>query len=373
MLNRTKRLIIKEFLAILRDKRSRALLIIPPVLQLLVFSFAATHEVKNVNLGVYTEDRGYAASRLISHLRAAKITFSHVKLYHNLKSVKRAIDSQKVIAVVYIEPQFTKNMEIGVPAVVQIILDGRKANASLIVQGYINRIIQEFVSEWHEEHRGRPDAVLSTAAPRVWFNPNLKATWSTVPALVGILSNLVVLLITALSIARERELGTFEQLLVSPLRPVEILIGKSVPALVLGVTEGMLMSVAVMLVFRLPITAVGFVLLFFSMLLFVLSIVGVGLFISSLSKTQQQGFLGAFAYQVPATLLCGFATPIENMPHWLQLVAYINPLQYMVALSRSIFLESPSPALVSQMAWPLIPIGAFTLVASMWLFRRKME
>ncbi len=372
MLNRIKRLIVKEFLAILRDRRSRALLVIPPVLQLLIFSFAATHEVKNVNLGVYTEDRGYAAVELISHFLAAKKTFSHVIFYHDLRAVKDAIGSQRVIAVVHIGSQFTKSLELGVPAKVQVLLDGRKANASLIVQGYINRIVQLFLSEWRREHSGKISAMSSTVVSRVWFNPNLKSTWSTVPALVGILSNLVVLLITALSIARERELGTFEQLLVSPLRPVEILIGKSVPALVLGMAEGMVMSVIVMLVFGLPITAVGFVLLFWSMLLFVISIVGVGLFISSLSKTQQQGFLGAFAYQVPATLLCGFATPVENMPHWLQWAAYINPLQYMVALSRTIFLENPSPSLVFRMAWPLVPIGVFTLMASMLLFRKRI-
>ena len=173
--------------------------------------------------------------------------------------------------------------------------------------------------------------------------------------------------------ARERELGNFEQLLVSPLRPIEILIGKSIPALVLGFIEGVFMIFMAVVVFRLPITLRGFFMLLGVMFVFLLSVVGVGLFISSLAKTQQQGFLGAFTYKVPATLLCGFATPIENIPVWLRWVAYINPLQYMVTICRTIFLENPSIKLVVNMVWPLIPIGLTTLTAATILFRKKME
>ncbi len=377
MLNRIIRLIIKEFLVILKDKRSRIILIFPPLMELLIFSFAATHEVKNVTLGIYTEDFGAPARKLIAKFESARPTFSRIKYYNSLKDIKQAIDSQEIFVAIHIKSTFSKDIEAGNPTSIQIILDGRKANASLVVQGYIKRIIQDFISEWllyrskMYKAKIRPASII--LVPRIWFNPNLSSTWSTVPALVGILTNLVVLMITALSVARERELGTFEQLLVSPLRPVEILIGKAIPAIILGFVEGIFMIVMAILIFRLPITFSGISLLLGVMLLFSLSIVGVGLFISSLAKTQQQGFLGAFTYQVPAILLCGFATPVENIPDWLRWLAYINPLQYMVTACRSVFLENPSITLVISMVWPLIPIGLTTLTAATLLFRKKTE
>jgi ABC-2 type transport system permease protein len=376
MINRIIRLIIKESSAILRDKRSRMILVFPPLVQLLIFSFAATHEVRNMTLGIYTEDHGYAARELIAKFEAVPVTFSHIKYYSDLKEVRRAIDAQDILAAVHIGPTFSRDIEAGEHISIQILLDGREANAALVVQGYINRIVQDFVSEWtsyREMHKTEGHRVRSTLVSRIWFNPNLNSTWSTVPALVGILSNLVVLMITALSVARERELGTFEQLLVSPLRPIEILIGKTIPAFILGFVEGIFMMSMAVLIFRLPLTLSGALLLLGGMFLFLMSIVGVGLFISSLAKTQQQGFLGAFTYQVPATLLCGFATPIENIPDWLRWVAYVNPLQYMVTICRSIFLENPPINLVVSMVWPLIPIGLTTLTAATLLFRKKME
>ncbi|NOZ87399.1 MAG: ABC transporter permease [Deltaproteobacteria bacterium] len=376
MTNRIIRLIIKEFLAVLRDRRSRVLLVVPPLIQLLIFSFAATHEVRNVRLGIYAEDDGNAARELIGRFRAIPATFSNIKYYHDLEAVKHAIDSQDILVAVHIAQSFSKSLEAGNPGSIQVISDGRNANAALVVQGYINRIVQNFVSEWSSSHtmskKGHRE-MSTTLAPRMWFNPNLNSTWSTVAALVGILCNLVVLLITSLSVARERELGTFEQLLVSPLRPTEILVGKSVPALVLGLIEGMFMIAMAVLIFDLPLTSTGFFLLLGTIFIFVQSTVGVGLFVSSLAKTQQQAFLGTFTYLVPATLLCGFATPVENIPHWLRWLTYVNPLQYMVTLSRTIFLENPSMDVVVAMAWPLVPIGLVTLAAASALFRRRME
>jgi ABC-2 type transport system permease protein len=376
MANRIIRLIIKEFLAVLRDRRSRIILVLPPLVQLLIFSFAATHEVRNVTLGIYAEDHGYAARELIARFEAVPVTFSQIKYYRDLKAVRQAIDAQDILAAVHIGPTFSKDIKAGKRTSIQILLDGREANAALVVQGYINRIVQDFMSEWtsyREMHKTGGHRISSTLVPRMWFNPNLNSTWSTVPALVGILSNLVVLMVTALSVARERELGTFEQLLVSPLRPVEILAGKAIPALVLGFAEGIFMMSMAVLVFRLPITLSGVLLLLGVMFLFLLSIVGVGLFISSLAKTQQQGFLGAFTYQVPATLLCGFATPVENIADWLRWLAYVNPLQYMVTICRTIFLENPSMNVVVSMVWPLLPIGLATLTTASLLFKRKME
>ncbi|MFA7165560.1 MAG: ABC transporter permease [Desulfoplanes sp.] len=376
MLNRIIRLIIKEFLAILKDPKSRIILVVPPLIQLLVFSFAATHEVKNVGLGIYTEDNGRAARELVSRFYAIPRTFSRLQDLHDLAGVQRAIDAQEVLAVVHIGPTFSKDLEAGRSAPVQVILDGRKANAALVVQGYINSIVQTFAAEWSTNNApprtGTQGTEASHLVPRMWFNPNLNPIWSAVPALVGILINLVALLVTALSVARERELGTYEQLLVSPLRPTEILLGKAVPAIILGFIEGVLMVALLLLIFRIPFTG-SLLLLLLAMFLFLVAIVGVGLFISSLSKTQQQGFLGAFTYMVPAVLLSGFATPVANIPLWLRWLAYLNPLHYMISLTRAIFLENPDAAGVMHMIWPLLPIGLITLTGATWMFRKRME
>ena len=375
MLNRIIRLIIKEFLALFKDPQSRVILVVPPLIQLLVFSFAATHEVKNVSLGIYSEDHGQAARQLISRFYAIPQTFSHINQLHDLKSVQNAVDAQNVLAVVHIGPTFSKEIEAGRSAPIQIILDGRKANAALVVQGYIGRIVETFATQWWAEngHPTQSSAISpSVLVPRMWFNPNLNPIWSAVPALVGILINLVALLVTALSVARERELGTYEQLLVSPLRPAEILLGKAVPAIILGFVEGVLMVSLLLLVFQLPFTG-SRGLLFLAMFLFLVAIVGVGLFISSVSKTQQQGFLGAFTDMVPAVLLSGFATPVANIPDWLRWLAYLNPLQYMISISRAIFLENPGATEVMQMIWPLLPIGILTLTGATWMFQKRME
>ncbi|HOM98859.1 MAG TPA: ABC transporter permease [Acidobacteriota bacterium] len=376
MLYRIARLTKKELLAVLKDRRSRFLLIGPPLLQLLIFSFAATLEVRNVTLGVYMEDHGRAARDLLARFQGAQRTFRTIRYYRDLKTVRQAIDNQEILAAIHIGPDFSKHIELGVPERVQVILDGRNANAASVVQGYINRIVEDYVKETlsrlHEPGIAKATS-LDSIVTRKWFNPNADPQWSTVSALVGVLCNLVVLLITALSIARERELGTFEQLLVSPLRPAEILIGKSVPAILLGFIEGIFMTCMAVVIFDLPLTLKGFVLLLGTIFAFVFSVVGVGLFVSSIAKTQQQGFLGAFTYQVPATLLCGFATPVENVPDWLRWLAYVNPLQYMVTLSRTIFLENPSTRVVLSMAWPLVPIGLVTLAAATALFRRRMQ
>jgi ABC-2 type transport system permease protein len=193
-----------------------------------------------------------------------------------------------------------------------------------------------------------------------------------VPSLVAILTALVGVVVTSLSVARERELGTFEQLLVSPLRPTEIIIGKTVPALVVGVTEGTVISLVGVYVFHVPFHGSA-PLLFVSLVVFASSIVGVGLFISSLAKTQQQAFLGAFAFMVPAVLLSGYASPIENMPEWLQTATLLNPVRHFMVIVRGVFLKGLPTADVLSSLWPLVLIAAATLTAATWLFRRRME
>jgi ABC-2 type transport system permease protein len=207
---------------------------------------------------------------------------------------------------------------------------------------------------------------------RNWFNPNLDFKWFTVPSLVCILTTLIGLLVTGLSVAREREMGTFEQLLVSPLHPLEILIGKALPALLVAILDGTLIVLAAVWVLGVPLNG-SLMLLYAGMAVFLAAIIGVGLFISSLSMTQQQAVLGAFLFMVPAVILSGFASPIENMPDWLQTVTYGNPLRYFMTIVRGVFLKDIPASLVWEQTWPMAIIALCTLSAATWLFKRRME
>ncbi len=369
MWQRIRSLIVKELLAILRDPRGRYILIVPPMVQMLIFSFAATQEVKNVRMAVLNEDYGTAGRDLVARFEGST-DFARVDRLRGEADIAPAIDSRRALLVLHIGPDFSRRLEAGRPAPVQLILDGRRSNAAQIVAGYAQAILDGYDRELAEARRRPPPA--SLVAARVWFNPNLETTWNTVPGLVAILTTLMGLMVTALSVARERELGTFDQLLVSPLEPLEIIAGKTAPALIIGLAEGTVMLLVGVFVFRVPFQG-SVALLYLGMTVYLAAVIGVGLFISSLAMTQQQGFLGAFVFMVPAVLLSGFATPIENMPEWLQTLTLANPLRYYIAMIKGVFLKGMPAAMAFHLLWPLAVIALVTLSAATWLFRHRVE
>lgn len=373
MFERIRRLVIKEFLAMFRDPASRMVVIVPPLVQLFVFSFAATLEVRNAGLAIFNEDPGILGRELAARFEGIPETFSRIVACGNPSEVRKVLDRQDVLVVVRIPQDFTRSLEAGRPTTVQVLLDGRRSNAAMVAQGYVGRIVQSFADELARD-RPSPLKAVPRAVPftRIWFNENLHSLWSSVPALLGILTNLVALLVTSLSVARERELGTFDQLLVSPLRPGEILVGKAIPAFLVAYGEGGLMIAVAVFIFGIPFRG-SLALLAAAMFIFLLAIVGVGLWISSLAQTQQQALLGSFTYMVPAVLLSGFATPVENIHPVIRWISDIDPLRYMVAVSRMVFLEDPRPEVVVPYVLPLVPIAAFTLVSAAWLFRHRLE
>lgn len=362
-------LIVKELLAVWRDPKSRFLLVAPPIIELMIFANAATQEVKNVSVAVFNQDRGTYSRDLIARFEGS-LNFREVIHLKSQGEMAPAIDSRAVLMVLHFESDFSRKVAAGTPAAVQLILDGRRSNASQILQTYAEQIVGSYNVEVATTHRGAPPA--STVVARIWFNPNMDAYWSTVPSLVVILTALGGLMVTALSVARERELGTFEQLLVSPLSPYEIVIGKAVPAYIIGLAEGSFMVVAAVFIFGVPFSG-SLLLLYSGISAFLLAIIGVGLFVSSLAKTQQQAILGAFATMVPMTLLSGFATPIQNMPGWLQYMTLANPYRYFVVIVKGVFLKAMPASDVLGNLGPLLIIAAITLSASSWLFRHRVE
>jgi ABC-2 type transport system permease protein len=369
MLGRVRWLVFKELLAVWRDRRSRVVLIVPPLIQLTIFTFAATQEVKNVPVAVLNEDSGRYARDLVARVEGSP-NFSRVFRVGSEAEAARAIDARRALMVVHLGPAFSREVAAGRPAAVQLLLDGRRSNAAQLVAGYAGEIVARYAAELESLRGGPPPA--STVVSRVWFNPNLESTWSTVPALVAILTTLMGLMVTGLSVARERELGTFDQLLVSPLSPTEILIGKSVPALLIGTAEATGMILVGVYAFGVPFRgSVG--LLYLSMEVYLAALIGVGLLVSSLAKTQQQAILYSFMFMVPAMLLSGFASPIANMPDWLQALTWANPVRHFMTILKGLFLKDLPAADVSRSLAPLCVIAAVTLSAASWLFRRRME
>lgn len=369
MIRRIWALLIKEILAVWHDKKSRMLLVIPPILQLFIFAWAATLDVKNVPIGVLNRDNGEQAFELLQRFHGAPV-FSTIYYLKSVEEIAPFIDNQRGLMVVHIDEQFSRNLNALRPAYIQLIMDGRKSNTTQILLGYASSVIQQFNKDFAAKVGVETDK--TELFPRNWFNPNLLYYWYNVPSLCALLSMLTSLSVTALSVARERELGTFDQLLVSPMLPIEIMIGKVLPAIFIGMIEGTVIILAAIFIFQIPFTG-SFFLLYLGMFIFVSSIVGVGLFISSLSSTQQQAILGTFLFTSPAVSLSGFATPVENMPFWLQRITEINPLRYFLVIAKGSFLKGIPEHVVLNNIWQMAIIALVTLSAATWLFRKRLQ
>jgi ABC-2 type transport system permease protein len=368
MLNRVIALTIKEFLALLKDKRSRTVIIIPPLLQLIVFGYAATFDLNRVPYALYNEDSGAASRDLAARVEGSP-TFHLVARLRNDSQIAPMINTKQVLMILHMGPHFTRNLLLNRSSQLQVIVDGRNSNTAMLVLGYMRSIVSRFNEQWVYTQGGiRPPARLNI---RTWFNPNLESRWFIVPGIVGLLTLVVTILVTALSVAREREAGTFDQLLVTPLAPVEILLGKVLPGFIIGSIEASFIILVAVSWFHVPLLG-SLVALYTGLLLFLLSAIGVGLMISSIAVTQQQGLLGAFLFLVPSIILSGFATPIANMPPFMQDLTLLNPMRYFLIIIRSVFLEGGTVSLLWPQYWPMAVIGLVNLSLAAWLFRHRL-
>ena len=365
-------LVVKEFLAIMKDPKSRVVVIGPPIIQFFVFGYAATFDVSNVRYAVLDEDRSVESRQLLSRFQGSP-TFRLVAELNSNRQVGQWIDRQDARLVLHIPQTFSRDLHAGRPAQVQVIVDGRNSNVASVALGYAGAIVAQYNAE-----RGSPLSGSSPSAARptlqlvdrAWFNPNLQSRWFIVSALGGLIAMIVVLLLSGLSVSRERESGTFDQLLVAPFRSGEILLAKALPPMACGMFDALLLATAAVLWFGVPFRG-SLPALVVALSMFIVCVVGVGLFISSLSSTMQQSLLGSFMFIMPNVILSGFTTPIANMPDWLQVGTLINPLRYIVAACREVFLQGGTLGTIWPQLWPMALIAAATLTAAAWLFRHR--
>ncbi|MDE2004986.1 MAG: ABC transporter permease [Rhodospirillales bacterium] len=360
-------LLVKELLAVLRDAKSRMVLIGPPLIQLLVFGYAASFDLNHVPMAVYDQDRSAASRELIARF-AGSPSFGVVASLRSERRIDSLIDSRQVRLVLVIDPRFSRDLLTGQPAPVQAIIDGRNSNTALLIEGYANTILTDFSLSWGATHGARPPPAI--LVPRARYNPALQSRWFIVPGIVALLTQVVTLLVVALTVARERETGTFDQLLVTPLRPLDILIGKGLPGMLIGGFEASLIVAAAIWWFDVPLRG-GLFPLYLGLTLFVIAVTGIGLMISALSLTQQQALLGAFLFMVPSVILSGFATPIANMPVWVQDLTLLNPMRYFLVIVRGVFLQGADARMLIGQYWPLAAMGVATLWAAGVLFRKR--
>ena len=367
----------KEFITIWNDPKTKGLIVGLPIMQLLIFSNAATMEVQNIDTAVLDRSKSVESRELLSEFENSP-RFRNFYYTDNEADFKNKIDTQKVQIGILINNDFARNIKAGKPAEVQVIADGRQTNSASIASGYASQIISGYGAEINPSHQPSPtrgEGVTNGAniniSVRNWFNPNLEYKWFILTVIVAMLSLVTTLILTSLSIARERELGTFDQLIVSPLSSFEILLGKSIPPLFIAMTLTMVMTGFVIVFFHIPFAG-SFLLFMISIFISLLAIVGVGLFISAICNTQQQAILSVMTFMMPAVLLSGFISPIEDMPVALQYLTWLNPVRFFMVLTRGIFLKGMGIEDVIANIIPLIIIASITLTLAGRTFKRKL-
>lgn len=355
----------KELLALFKEPSSRAILIAPALLQSLLFGYGATYDLNHVPYAVLDQSRGAVATELLSRLDGTGV-FERTRSLTYPRQMGEVIDSNDALMVLSIPSDFERHVAAGEPAPLQVILDGRNSTTAGAAGAYMASIVASY-----NQSLGRGGGGI-TVERRAWFNPNLEARWNIMPALIAALSMLQTLLIAALSVAREREQGTFDQLLVTPLTPMQILLGKAIPSIAIGLLQSTLIFLVIRFWFQIPLVG-SLWLLYLGLFTFTGAAVGIGLSISALSLTMQQAMLYTFFLIMPLMLLSGLLTPVRNMPVVLQIATYVNPLRFGMSIVRRVYLEGAGLSDVATDFIPLLVTAAVTLPLAAWLFRHRLS
>lgn len=354
----------KELLATLKDPATRAVLLVPVIIQSLLYGYAATYNLDKVPYAYLDNSKSKTSIEFISKLDGTNV-FKRVQTLMNANEIAQSIDSDKAMLVINIDSDFEKKLAKGESAPIQVITDGRNTMTAAVASGYVNDIVGEF----NNERNGGKQLI--NVKTRSWYNPNLITRWSFLPGMIAALTLTQVLILAGLSVAREREQGTFDQLLVTPLSSIEILIGKAIPPLLIGILQATFVLLVCVLWFKIPMS--GSLLVFYlTVLIFMISCIGIGLSISAVSTSMQQVMVYTFVIMMPMILLSGLSTPIRNMPRILQIATYANPMRFEVEAIRRIYLEGSTLAQIAHNFIPMAVVAAVTLPLAVWLFRNKL-
>jgi ABC-2 type transport system permease protein len=381
MWRRTAAIIKKEFLQTLREPRMRVVLLLPPIIQLIIFGYAVNLDVENSPIAWMDQDRTPESRELLADFEGSS-QFRVTHLPAGEAEIQTLLDRAVVQAVVRVFPGFGRDIRRGQSTQVQILVDGTNSNSATIISRSANQVVAHYAVriEGRQPKGGRMaspsgsagQGLLLSAETRVWFNVDLKSQNYFVPGVVVNIIALVTIMLTAMAIVREKEIGTMEQLMVTPIRPMELMLGKTLPFAAVGLLEVLLVTGAALLFFRVPFRG-SLLLLLGCAAAFLLTTLGSGLLISTVSATQQQAMMASFFFFMPAFMLSGFAFPIRNMPLVVQVLTYLNPVRYFMEIVRGIFLKGIGLAVLWPQVIALLVLGTALVGLSVLRFRKRLD
>jgi ABC-2 type transport system permease protein len=377
MFGRMKQMIIKEFIQVFRDKRTRFILIGPPIVQMLIFGYAATYEIHHVPMAVVDFDQSEESRELMSRFTSSPYFDVRQQLTES-RQLSDLIERGDATVGLEIHAGFAQSLRKGQTAPLQVIVDATNSNTALIASGYISQIALGFAQDYQRDRifrvapqliEGMPSVEL---APRPWYNPELRSRWFFIPGIIGSLTLVLVITLTAFGVVREREIGTLEQIMVTPIRPAEFILSKTLPFFLIGLFDVSLIAVVGSLWFQVPFRGHISVLLT-GAVLFLLCMLGAGLLISTVSATQQQAMVTAFFFIMPAVTFSGFGFPISTMPHWLQYMTYALPLRYFLIVLRGTYLKGVGMDVLWPQMAAMAGLGVGLLGVAILRFRKSLD
>jgi ABC-2 type transport system permease protein len=381
-IERIKQMVVKEFIQIFRDRRMKAIIFVIPVIQTMVFGYAVTTDVNNIPTAVYDLDRSYESRELVRRLVASGY-FSIRNYVSSPAEIQDLLDRGKVTMALQINRDFAEDLKRRTPTSLQILVDGTDSNTATVALDYASRVIAQFGKDLLVKNPPVPPfakgwqggfgmpGVKIDLRTRAWYNPELRSKNFNVPGVIATVIMLTSLLLTSMAVVREREIGTMEQLMVTPLKPLELILGKTIPFAVIAFFDMALITSIGVLKFDIPIRG-SILLLPVATAIYLLSVLGIGLFVSTIARTQQQAMMATFLFFMPAILLSGFVFPIENMPLIFQYVTYMNPLRYFLVIIRGLFLKGNGVGILWPQMVSLFVLGIVVLALSSLRFRKRL-
>jgi ABC-2 type transport system permease protein len=377
MFRRIRHIMFKEFIQVWRDRKLRFFLIVPPLVQLLAYGYVVNFDIKHVATAVFDESRTMESRDLLKRFRSTD--WFDVKYYLNSqKELLDLIDHGQITMAVWVQWDFAKQLRQGKSGKIQVIVDATDSNAALIVSRYASTVIGDYSQEQLQarlQRRGSEWAgKLGTplrVEQRAWFNPNLISRYSMVPGVIAMVVLLLSLMLTALAVVREKEIGTMEQILVTPIRPFELMLGKTIPFVLISLGDVILVTIVGVLWFEVPFRG-NILVLLLGTVAFLFNSVGLGLLISTISSTQQQAMMAGNLFLTPAILLCGLIFPIANMPVFFQYLTLLNPLRYFVTVTQGVFLKGAGLALLWQEMLSMTVLGLIMLTLAVLRFKKHV-
>lgn len=372
MFERIKHMLRKEFIQIFRDPKMKGVIFLMPIIQVLVFGYAVTTDVRNVPTAVYDLDNSIASRELASRFSSTGY-FDVVAYVDNDEQAQALIDRGEAQVLLRMNRGFAEDLRAGRTALLQVVVDGTDSNTAGIALDYSARIASKFSQDILPDQTRRLHGQMQPAGQidlrtRAWFNENLESRNFYVPGVIAIIVMLITLMLTSMAVVREKEIGTIEQIMVTPITSAEFILGKTVPFALIGFADVALITLVGVFWFDVPIRG-SMLLLFVATTLYLMTTLGMGLLISTVSETQQQAMMSTFFFYFPAVLLSGFMFPIANMPEIIQWLTYLNPLRYFLVIIRGIFLKGVGP----EVLWPQMVALAIMGRIVLWMATRRFS